>query len=218
MPRNSLGPKHLTAVEIVSRLALLAAASILVGTVLPGAVAYQAGVFDMESLRQRVKARHSDAAAILSLYENSQSQTRKALASIDAQVAAAAIPPASVASLRQAYVQDLAKPAPISIQPFGFHLVVYFWPIMYFGLGTAIIVIRPSIEHDLRQDMNWPTVWLALGIFAFSVGPLMLRTLGAGGLSSGRTVYAWTNSDLSPRSFLTQVFMFAVFSFCLAVI
>jgi hypothetical protein len=211
--------KNRTPVEIVHELAAIAAIAILLGVILPGGVAYKARVFDRKSLLSRVKSVRPEAAALLSKGENSREQAREALAALDSQIKSGGVNSASNLSLlRQAYVQEIAKPLPISVQPFNSSLIVYFWAMMYFGLGSAIFVIGPSDGYARREGINRSVCLLALGIFAFSVGPLLIRTLAFAGPASGRTVYAWSNPDLSLASFCVQIFNFAVFSFCLAII
>jgi len=116
--------KHRSPLDVVYQLALLAGLSILLGDILPGIVAYESGVYDAESMLQRVKSRHPEIKAALSQYADSQNQARKALAKLDTEVIAGTNPSVNVAALRQSYIQELAKPAPISIQPFRFHLVL----------------------------------------------------------------------------------------------
>lgn len=210
--------KPRTPLQTIYLLALLAAISMFLGAGLPGIVAYESNVLDMVSLRQRVKSVSPDAEKRLQQYETSQAKNSAALSSLDTQIGGAPISSSSLSVIRQSLVQELAKPAPISIQPYSFHLIDYFWPIMYFGLSTALIVIRPSGDYFLKQDLRLSVVYLALGIFVFSAGPLMLRTLFETGATSGRTVYAWTNPDLSKACFAMQLTNFAVFSLCLAFI
>jgi hypothetical protein len=87
---------------------------------------------------------------------------------------------------------------------------------MYLGLAASIFVIRPSDDHPFH--LYGAVLRLTLVILVFCVGPLLLRTLAFAGLSSGRTVYAYTNPDLSSADFLMQIFNFVIFCFCLALI
>jgi hypothetical protein len=209
--------KHRSVVQIIYQLAALAVISVFIGAVVPGFVAYKSGVFDAHSIMARVKTLYPDVSKRLDQFELSREQARKALAGIDAQIAAGGLPPSNVAALRQAYAQEMSKAAPVSVQPFAYHLIDYFWPIMYFGLTTAIFVIRPSAEcgfPPVRSSVPPMTIL----IFLFSTVPLLLRTLAFAGANSARTVYAWPNPDISAACFVCQIFNFGMFALCLAVI
>jgi hypothetical protein len=110
--------------------------------------------------------------------------------------------------------------SPISVQPFYLHVIMYFWPIMYFGLGSVAFIMRPPARHPTEiLQRPWLTLGMAAGIFAFSNGPLLFRTLYANSVEkAGRTVFAYPNPDVDMASFLVQQFNFAVFALLLAMI
>jgi hypothetical protein len=117
---------------------------------------------------------------------------------------------ASEVALRQKYEAELRKQAPVSIQPFYLHLLMYFWPIMYFGLGSVSFVLRPQLA-DRSRFFRWP--WLTLGTaacaYAFNNWPVFFRTLEVTTVERGRRVFAYLNSDINKASVLVQNLNFA---------
>lgn len=76
-----------------------------------------------------------------------------------------------------------------------------------------------SAEHfTIQEFLRSINPRLAVATFGFSAVPLLFRTLRAATLLDGRTVYAWSNPDLSVACFLTQLFNFIILSTLLATI
>lgn len=89
---------------------------------------------------------------------------------------------------------------------------------MYFCLCMITVVLRPpktSGPSTRSKDVLAITATTAV-IFIFTAGPLFLRNFAFEENSSDRTVYAYSNFDVSPASFWVQVLNFLVFSFLLA--
>jgi hypothetical protein len=108
------------------------------------------------------------------------------------------------------------KASPVSVQSFANSLINYFWAIMYFGLATAIFVVRPSADYGFPPAARSSVLPLTVLIFLFSTVPLFTRTLIFADSNSARTVYSWSNPDISAACFACQVSNFAVFALCLA--
>lgn len=216
-------PKGGSLLTVIHRLGLIAFISILVGAVLPGAVAHHEGIFYKSSTESLVKSRHPEVASAMLQFEAEQARSKALLTALESKVLApGAVSDSSLpalATLRQAYQVDQRKKLPVSIQPFYLQVIMYFWPVMYCGLATAIFIVRPSeTEFSIKQLMRSSVFWLALCIFAFFAVPLLFRTLTSANFASGRTVYAWSNPDLSIASFVVQLFNFTLLSLLLAII
>jgi hypothetical protein len=95
---------------------------------------------------------------------------------------------------------------------------MYFWPLMYFCLGTLVLVLRPHnkqfiIKHNIAQISLTMII-----IFIFATGPLIVRNIIALKSTQGRTVYAYSNLDIDPASFGCQLANFLIFSRLLAIL
>jgi len=109
----------------------------------------------------------------------------------------------------------------ISVQPFYQHIIMYFWPLMYFCLGVLVFLLSPVSINVTVNKPSPPThlnrfLLTAFLIFLFAAAPLIFRNLLLHDSSAGRTVYAYSNFDIDPFSFAYQLFNFAVFSLLLS--
>jgi hypothetical protein len=205
-------------IHIIYRLGTIALAAFLLGCLLPGIVAYKDHVFFANGVREHVEKSYPAAVEELRSYEASRARTERLIAALD-DLSALQINSTDRIVLRQSYERDLKKPAPYSLQPFYLHIIMFFWPIMYFGLFTAIWVLRPpGARLAPREMLAAPTLLLGMALFLCTAVPLWFRVWIAQSPSVGRKVFAYSNPDVSGVSFLTQMANFAVFSWALAVI
>src|SRR5438105_1617066 len=182
--------------DILVLLALIAAAAISLGAVLPGLVAKQSRVFYQEDIESEVKKKYPDVKKSFDDFKAAEKTIREKLACIDAALLDAAVADgkydlARLQSEKQAYLNELARArSPISVQPFYQHVIMYFWPIMYFCLGTLIFVLRPpSVTGLTATERLWEVAILSLIVFMLDAGLLVLRNVWFSDTLSGRTVY-----------------------------
>jgi hypothetical protein len=205
-------------IHIIYRLGTIALVAVLLGCLLPGLIAYKDHVFFVDGLREHVAKRYPAVVDELRSYEAARERTERQIVALD-DLSPLQINATDRAVLRQSYEQDLKKQAPYSLQPFYLHIIMFFWPIMYFGLFTAIWVIRPPGSRlTPREMLTAPTLLLGLGLFLCSAVPLWFRVWIAESPSVGRKVFAYSNPDVSLISFSVQMLNFAMFSWALAVI
>lgn len=192
--------------------------SALLGTFLPGLVAYNDGVYDSASMTNEVLSAHLDAKNAISVWKQSHALLENRVAALDASIAAKG-PTNSDLALRHMYIASLKKPPPISIQPFYLHLLMFFWPTIYFGLGAVAFVVNPSIGRRATWCTRWKTTLLiSISLFALQIAPVVLRNISATTMQTGRTVYAYSNLDVDRRSFAIQLFNFYLFSILLSIV
>jgi hypothetical protein len=213
------GIGSLSPLQLLGWFAAIVAGSFFFGLLIPGITAMHSGVFYRPSMMIVMEGKYPEVVNGIKEFERDQDRIRKEIAVIDAHIAADPVATAQQASVRQALEVELRKSPPFSIQPFYLHIITYFWPIMYFGLGSAAFILRPPLLRSLRFFQRpWLTLEMAAGIFAFSNLPLLFRTLYANTAEAGRTVFAYPNPDVDRASYIVQQFNFVIFSLLLAVI
>ena len=207
-------------IHLVYRLGAAALIAVFLGCALPGIVAYRDHVFFKFEMRTRVAEKNPKVVSDLVAHEAFQNRTKDLVASLDAlPIANAGATLTDRATLRQSYLRSLSEPEPFSLQPFYLHIIMFFWPIMYFGLFAAIFVLRPPGSRLVVKDFfDVSNLMLALGLFSCSIVPLLFRTLIATSPSDGRKVCAYSNPDVSVPCFVLQLVNFAIFSLALAAI
>lgn len=205
--------------KVLSRFGIVAAFALLVGLALPGAVAWHSHVFDRSSLESVVYKKYPFLGALHAHYLSEHAQIEKEIEAIDARASTDGAPSLADISRRRAYESQLRKSEPISIQPFYLHWLMYFWPIMYFGLGSIVFILRPKVRHGLGSVKRKTSVlYTAACIFAFQIWPIIFRTRYTITPEEGRRVFAYLNPDIDPISFAVQLVHFAIFSLLLAAI
>jgi len=216
---------------VITKLAMIGVASIVLGLVVPVLAAWHSDVLFYAPMEQRVRNNHRDVASALDAFHKRQAHLKAMIEDLDARVTTkpdanttknvidAALPVTDLATLRQEYQKELMASAPVTIQPLYLHILMYFWPIMFFGLGTTIFVLRPPMPRSPnRTQRTRATLALTVGICLLQYSPLVVRTTLLTQLGEARKVYAYSNPDLSGTCFAVQLFHFAVFSSLLAVI
>jgi hypothetical protein len=175
--------------DILVLLALIAAAAFLLGAVLPGIVAKHSGVFYQQDIDSKVTKLISEEV------KKSNEDSNKAQAEIH---------------------ERLAR---ISVQPFYQHIIMYFWPIMYFCLGTLVFVLSPPSDTALPAPEGLREVAImSLIVFMLDPGLLILRVFFFNDPSSERVVYAYPNPEISRASFVCQIVNFLIFSILLGTV
>lgn len=213
------GIGSLAPLRLLGWFAAIVAGSFFFGLLIPGITAMHSGVFFRPSMMIVMEGKHPEVVKKIKAFEDEQDRIRREIAAIDTHVTADPAGAAQQAGLRQVLEAELRKPAPFSVQPFYLHIITYFWPIMYFGLGSAAFIMRPPLRRSLRFFQRpWLTLEMAAGIFAFSNLPLLFRTLYSNTADAGRTVFAYPNPDVDRASYIIQQFNFVIFSLLLAVI
>jgi hypothetical protein len=208
-----------TLLQWAGRLGLIVLGSFAFGLVVPGLVAMRDGVFFPESLKAVVTSRIPETAPIVEKSKNDEARLKQDLAAIDTRVVTDPQGAAGLASLRQTYEADLRKPKPISLQPLYLHILMYYWPISYFGLSVAVFLLHPPIRQAERfVKRPFLTLATAAGIYLFSAGPLIFRTEFVKSIQQNRTVFAYCNPDVDLPSHIVQLCNFGVFALLLAAI
>ncbi|MEO8621934.1 MAG: hypothetical protein ABI625_12765 [bacterium] len=198
--------------------AFVALFAFVTGVALPGGVAFSRGVFFRDSMESHLPP---DTRSVLRAFRSDSAVARDALLRIDQRLTAtggnglAAAEINDLLALRQVYLLRANRRAPVSVQPFFQHILMYFWPAMYFCLGLLLTVLRPRYV----KTPNWRVAagW-SLVIFIASVLPLALRNIALQSTLRGRIVFAYSNLDVDRVSFGVQVFNFAVFASLLSLI
>ena len=139
--------------DILVLLALIAAAAFLLGAVLPGIVAKHSGVFYQQDIDSKVikiiSDKFPDVKKSTEDFNKPQAEIHERLARIE---------------------------PPISVEPFYQHIIMYFWPIMYFCLGTLIFVLNPPSDTALPAPEGLREVAImSLIVFMLDPGPFILR-------------------------------------------
>lgn len=205
--------------RVVSRFGIVAAFALLVGLVIPGAVAWHSHVFDRSSMEGLIYKKYPELEIQNKQYLAERAQIERQIQAIDARAGADGGSALSDINLRRTYATQLRKPEPISIQPFYLHWIMYFWPIMYFGLGSVAFILRPKVRHGLGiAKRKIVVLFTAACICVFQIWPIIFRTEYASSTQQGRTVFAYLNPDIDFNSFEVQMMNFAIFSFLLSVI
>jgi hypothetical protein len=214
-----------TPLHYIGTLAVILACALFVGLILPGLAAYKSEVFFYETMRHRVEHQASNnLLAQLRAFNQHQALLKNQISHIDTFLLQTSgldlkLDLPQLLTLRQAYFFELnsSKP-PVSIQPFYQHIIMYFWPIMYSCLGFLIVCLKPHVLMDKSWLRGQSLPLLAVCIFMFNVSFIWLRNFGLQSIDQGRIVYAYSNYDVSPVSFLVQQFNFAIFSILLAIL
>lgn len=208
--------------KIIAKICLIWAAALIAGFAIPALIAVRSGVFYMEDLERRIP---QDVVNRLKEFNRHEQEIKSQINRIsqiltDSSIAAPPDVRSNLLALRSSYERDLrtAKP-PVSIQPFYQHVIMYFWPVMYTCSGCIIFLLRPESSRLTRSfPRRGATVLLTVGIFIFDVWPLWARNFSLTRPEHGRIVYAYSNYDVDPASFVIQQLNFFVFSLLLALI
>jgi hypothetical protein len=209
--------------QILALFGWIALVSVVVGAVLPGFIAYKDHVFFYDSTAVRVRSRKADVVPVLSRFEQEQSHLNQQVSEIDRKLLAANPSEGSASALltlRQVY-QSGIKATPISIQPFYHHILMYFWPTMFCGLGTAIFILGPTASgsrFNTRDIVAGRTLWIGIGVLVAFVGPFYFRVFATQTFAAGRRVYAYSNPDISTIGFVVQSLDFVLLSWLLAIV
>jgi hypothetical protein len=202
--------------SVVSRFGVVAAFALVAGLVVPGAVAWRSQVFDRSSMEGMIYKKYPDLEVRHKQYLAERAQIEKKIDAIDARSSTDMGSALSDINLRRTYEIQLHKPEPISIQPFYLHWIMYFWPIMYFGLGSVAFILHAKVRHGLGIARRKISVLItAACIFVFQIWPIVFRTEYASSPQQGRTVFAYLNPDIDFTSFEVQILNFAIFSLLL---
>jgi hypothetical protein len=205
--------------DFLGRFAVIAVFSIFAGILIPGLVAFRSGVFFYQSMVPIVERKHPEVSLAMEHAHARQEQLRKAIIAIDEHITADPTSAPQLTPTRQAYESELRRAPTISVQPFYLHVIMYFWPTMYFGLGSVAFILRPPLRNTLRFFRKpLLTAGTATAVFILNMWPLLFRTLSARSIDQGRTVFAYTNPDVDAASFAIQQLNFAIFSLLLAII
>lgn len=216
----SLSRRPLEIIGLFGRIALV---SVVVGAVIPGFIAYKDNVFLFGEADSRVRSRMPELVPVLSQFEQEQLQLREQISEIDKKLLAANSSEGSASalfSLRQIY-QSRIKVAPISVQPFYRHILMYFWPTMFCGLGTAILILGPMASQrpfNAKDMFAARTLGVGAGVCAAFIAPFYFRVFITPTFAAGRRVYAYCNWDISMLGFVVQSLDFVVMSWLLAVV
>ena len=193
---------------------------------MPGLVAWHGNVFFQSGIDSKLTL-FPDASQLMQDFARRQSILATRLAQIDAATSDAIKGGKTIdfsalrSEMTTVQMQLKAERPPVSAQPFWQHVIMYFWPLMYFCLGTLVLVLRPPSSKstkafDLRQTLQIGI--MAAIIFIFATGPLIVRNLIALKHSDLRTVYAYSNLDVDLTSFVCQIVNFLIFSILISIL
>lgn len=90
------------------------------------------------------------------------------------------------------------------------------WPAIYTSLGCLLFCFPNSKKKPFRLKRILQNLWLGALIYFFYEWPLWTRNFLLG--SNGRTVYAYSNYDIDPKSFFAQELMIAGFAVLIAAV
>jgi len=157
-------------------------------------------------------------------FTNSQALLKSQASHLDSLLLTPFDPTASadvsrLTTLRRYYLDELnTAKDPVSLQPFYQHILMYFWPTMYFCLGVAVLCLKPAILRGKSWHTIRATLLLTICIFAFNVALIWIRNFYVNTIAEGRIVYAYSNWDIARWGFVVQQFNFLLFSFLLAIL
>jgi hypothetical protein len=109
----------------------------------------------------------------------------------------------------------------VSIQPFYNHILMYFWPTMFTGLGTAILILGPLTGQrpfDAKNIVAARTLRIGIGVSLAFIAPFYFRVFLISSYAAGRRVYAYCNWDVSMWGFVVQSLDFVLMSWLLGVV
>jgi hypothetical protein len=212
-------PLELTLLRMAGRFGLITCGALILGLAIPGMLAWKDNVFFHESTKIVVESKKPEIKKSLDAYDANQKRLKNAIAAFDENFAKNPGNLALLVGQRRSYIAELREPAHDSVQEFYLHLIMYFWPIMYFGLGTVAFMMRPNGEGSLRfWSKPWLTFITSICIYVYTVAPLVFRTQVARFHNDDRTVFAYSNPDIDLPSHIAQLSNFYILALLLAII
>lgn len=208
-------------------------AGALIWTVfIPGLIAWRGGVFYSEDIEKRLppKARQSlddnlrDQQLLIDSTRQAESRAIALIGSV-ASTEKTSIKPSEDALSSAKLLLDIHthletdlihRTPPIVVAPFFLNPQLWLWPAIYFCLGIITFLLKPSASlFGATKSLSLPrTILLASTIYVLYEWPLWARNFIFG--SHGRTLFAYTNFDIHPPSFVMQEAVIFVFCFLLA--
>lgn len=195
---------------------LVVVLSIVIVTLLPGAIAYQQSVFFSEDMASRLPP--------LARAKNEEHEKQKArqeawLSRIDAALDTTSERSEEFSQLlrnRAAVVGVLSSSVP-PVQAYAFTVTrssQFFLPVFFISIGWLAFVFRPRLSTALTRRDYARSFAVGAGIYAIWQAPHWVRNFVLG--EHLRTVYAYTNVDISPPSFVYQELELFILSWMLA--
>lgn len=191
--------------RVLRIVALTIAISLIGGVAIPGFISYREGVFYSSQIRNKLQG---DPRTRLEQYESQKKQIEDQISQIDAYFvsppAAQSVDTGSLITLRNQLQQQLDKlRPPIYLSGFYFNRLMLLWPIFYISMGLLILLIDPKegkYESFIAQLKR--TIPILLVLVPLYRWPTWARNAFFN--KEGRVVYAASNFDIAPWSFLTQ--------------
>jgi hypothetical protein len=192
--------------------------AVVLTLLLPGMTAEVDGVFYDSGVRSKLPR---DAAGILNAFEKQRSMLGQSVNSLQTELD-------SINDKKQQkdfdfYLhlleerhQELADLRP-PIFVIGFFLSpqMLLWPAIYTSLGCLLFASRQNMPRFSREDFL-RLLWIGLFVYGYYEWPLWVRNFLLG--QHGRTVFAYTNFDIDPKSFVIQEGTIAAFAFLLSAV
>lgn len=185
----------------------------------PGFIAVKDRVFQDADVQARLPA---SAARSLQAYTTQQNLLKNNVAGLRGDLDALTDPRqqkdfdfyVQLLTERQKELADLQPP--IFAKGFFLSPQMLLWPAIYTSLG-CLLFCRPSpTKRRFRVKRILQTAALGAFVYFFYEWPLWTRNFLLG--STGRTVYAYSNYDIDPKSFFAQELMIFGFSLLIAAV
>jgi hypothetical protein len=208
----------------LGKLAIIAAGSLIVGFAIPALIAAASGSLFRDTLIIRLGKMFPEPIKRLNDFDKLKGALRDQITNIEKSIVNASNSDvrndlSTLVRLRSDLKSDLKEHAPITILPLFPHPIMYFWPIMYTCLGSLIFLLTPRYGGIAEPMTRFKLIGLgALGIYSFSTWPMWMRNFILATPVKGRDVFAYTNIDIDPLSFMMQQINWLILSLLLAVI
>jgi hypothetical protein len=219
---------HARPLRFLALAAALLAGSLIWTVFIPGMIAWRDGVFYEEDIQKRLPA---EAGMTLEASQRAQRLLRSSTAKLEDQTVALisqiastskaeAIPDqtalAAAKLLLEIHVQLHAEAShpvqPIVVAPFFLNPQLWLWPAIYFCLGFIAFLLKPAAGSGAAKATRIRyNILVGCAIYMLYEWPLWARNFIFA--SHGRTLYAYTNYDIDPASFLMQELV--IIGFCL---
>jgi hypothetical protein len=204
----------------LAKAALIVLVALIVGTIVPGIIAYRAGVFYQATMVTRLPA---DARKQLAEFDARRDSLRKQIAEMDRTLEGAVYAkPEDIASLltqRSQYVKELetTKPA-IHVMPFYLNTIMFLWTAGYTTLGWLIFLAAPrrTSTATLSRRSIAKIVATAACVYTAYNWPVWMRNFILS--NEGRLIYSFANYDIAPASFWCQEATTLLFALLVAVV
>jgi hypothetical protein len=218
--RAAVGSDFIAAdIKVVVKGMLVMLAAVGLTLFAPGLIAVRGRVFQDADVREKlpVEARRS-----LNAYIEEESALKNNIVNLHKKLDSLAEPRQQsdldfythLSTERQRELANLEPP--VFAKGFFLSPQMLLWPAIYTSLGCLLFCHPRPRKRRSRLAGTLRTVFLGIFIYFFYEWPLWTRNFLLG--SNGRTVYAYSNYDIDPRSFFAQELTIAGFGVLIAAV